>query len=757
MTRAPALRPAHYHALWRACLVVLLFMLGLLLASSTSWAQIPTTQSLEEWVVGKPNAASPLGPSDYYFVIENGLPKRVPGISFMAPDASNASSGALVNLGAAASGPLTASGLTVSGAGFVLGRTSVGIGPVQELTTLPSGLTIPSPIITGTPTGVMRPVNNLADVLSASTARGNIGAAALGDAASSGITIPSGRVLGRSTAGTGSLEELTTLPSGLTAPGLNVTGNLLMSGAVLASTTGTYPFINEPNNLTFWNTPGGSLAVINRMTRILAGGAVYNDGYVYFSGCTGCYLGTFTDLDWLGQMAHQASTFNGVQGVGGASVNFSHMAILTDPNSVNAAYAIPDIALTLAAEESTAITGADRRGINAVIVGNATQPGVGGWAGYWECYQVTTTAASTYCHEIEAGNFIWPTNIWDTAHFEHFAPVPIAIGCGLGLTTGTQYNCSVAMYVTANYMPFNAGIDFLRGSIAASGPNGEKPIIQMDADGCFVMYSLSGGGGTRTPVTNTICGDTSTNINLKSYGGGRIVTNVGLSVGGDVFVGGASASAISTTATAPFLYLPTSAGAPGAVPAGAGAGRTATEYDSTYHMLWLYDQPAAAWRKIPSISAGGGTNRVTLARGGFSTSAPSDTTEDVLLTVAVPAGIGPNAQIVVHLTGQQNAGGSNKTWRVRWGGTSGDIIGTLVSNTIANLSMTSYITNANATGTQWTFGEYMADAAAGALPAGLSSVNTTSATSIIISCQKAIAADVCVLNQVTVDLISDGT
>jgi hypothetical protein len=55
--------------------------------------------------------------------------------------------------------------------------------------------------------------DNLANLASAATARSNIGAAASGAVGSSGLTMTTARLLGRSTAGTGALEEIT-LPTG---------------------------------------------------------------------------------------------------------------------------------------------------------------------------------------------------------------------------------------------------------------------------------------------------------------------------------------------------------------------------------------------------------------------------------------------------------------------------------------------------------------------------------------------------------------
>lgn len=64
---------------------------------------------------------------------------------------------------------------------------------------------------------------NLSDVANAATARASLGAAASGAATSSGVTMATGKMLGRSTAGTGALEEIT------------VGSNLTLSAGVLSA------------------------------------------------------------------------------------------------------------------------------------------------------------------------------------------------------------------------------------------------------------------------------------------------------------------------------------------------------------------------------------------------------------------------------------------------------------------------------------------------------------------------------------------
>jgi hypothetical protein len=68
--------------------------------------------------------------------------------------------------------------------------------------------------------GLVVKANNLSDLVNAATARGNLGAAASGAIAGSGLTMATNRLAGRSAAGTGPVEEIT--PVGLVLSGANL-------------------------------------------------------------------------------------------------------------------------------------------------------------------------------------------------------------------------------------------------------------------------------------------------------------------------------------------------------------------------------------------------------------------------------------------------------------------------------------------------------------------------------------------------------
>jgi hypothetical protein len=75
--------------------------------------------------------------------------------------------------------------------------------------------------------GLMVKANNLSDLVNAATARGNLGAAASGAIAGSGLTMAANRLLGRSTADTGTVEEIST------SGGLVLVGGFLVPGEIV--------------------------------------------------------------------------------------------------------------------------------------------------------------------------------------------------------------------------------------------------------------------------------------------------------------------------------------------------------------------------------------------------------------------------------------------------------------------------------------------------------------------------------------------
>lgn len=112
---------------------------------------------------------------------------------------------ARTTISAASTGAIASSGLTMNTA-RVLGRATAGAGAVEELLSVPVSLGG-----TGSTT--------------ASGARTNLGAAASGAVTASNLTMTTARVLGRTTASTGAVEELSSVPVSLGGTGATSASN----------------------------------------------------------------------------------------------------------------------------------------------------------------------------------------------------------------------------------------------------------------------------------------------------------------------------------------------------------------------------------------------------------------------------------------------------------------------------------------------------------------------------------------------------
>jgi hypothetical protein len=156
---------------------------------------------------------------------------------------------ARTNLAAAGSGAVGSSGLTMTSA-RLLGRTTSLTGAVEEIS-IGSGLSLsagtlsasgggggvtsfsagttgltPSTGTTGAVTlaGTLAVANGGTGATTAANARTNLAAAGSGAITSSGLTMTSARLLGRTTASTGAVEELSSVPVALGGTGATTTG-----------------------------------------------------------------------------------------------------------------------------------------------------------------------------------------------------------------------------------------------------------------------------------------------------------------------------------------------------------------------------------------------------------------------------------------------------------------------------------------------------------------------------------------------------
>lgn len=143
---------------------------------------------------------------------------------------------------------------------------------------------------------------------------------------------------------------------------------------------------------------------------------------------------------------------------------------------------------------------------------------------------------------------------------------------------------------------------------------------------------------------------------------------------------------------------------------------------------------------------------------GAGVAAGADTTEDTLATCTVPANaIGANGYLRVFASFTTSGAGGTRTPRLRYSGASGTVTAVLAAATTnTGVDLTSVIRNANATNSQIATGGFSSVGGAGGNGKNTLAVDTTVATTIAITCQKASAGDVCTLDQYLVELIADG-
>lgn len=141
-----------------------------------------------------------------------------------------------------------------------------------------------------------------------------------------------------------------------------------------------------------------------------------------------------------------------------------------------------------------------------------------------------------------------------------------------------------------------------------------------------------------------------------------------------------------------------------------------------------------------------------LARSAVAVSCPADTTEDVLATVTIPAGaMGISGAVRVTTVWTITNSANAKTLRMRFGGTSGTAYLSTAATTSASFSDCHLISNRGSASSQ--VGSAQAIGLGGSAAAVItSSVDTASATTIVISGQKASAGETLTLESYLVEL-----
>jgi hypothetical protein len=210
------------------------------------------------------------------------------------------------------------------------------------------------------------------------------------------------------------------------------------------------PFSIAPTNQFFQN----SGAVIQRLNdRVFVAGAAVSDG---------SFPSSFTD--WLA--TYQLSISSPVYD------ELSQMNVLTNPAQPNAQTAF------LAADQSLHKTGTSNSigGTFFGINNNTTLPSFA-WSIYAEAQRSNSTVGQTNGIEAEVRNAGGDAPVGPFTSTA-FASTPLEAGCGAGLSSVGEFNCSSGLMVFPNPMPFDAGILFLNGSVATSF-GGQKNAIVM--------------------------------------------------------------------------------------------------------------------------------------------------------------------------------------------------------------------------------------------------------------------------------------
>lgn len=147
---------------------------------------------------------------------------------------------------------------------------------------------------------------------------------------------------------------------------------------------------------------------------------------------------------------------------------------------------------------------------------------------------------------------------------------------------------------------------------------------------------------------------------------------------------------------------------------------------------------------------------VLLAQSYAPVSAPSDTNENVLATITVPAGaLGANTAVRLMLLWTLTNNANGKTIRVRMSGSSGTQFSSIPVASLANTVVHVLIANRAATNSQVSVTEYLnAGGTAGSLTPTTGSVDVSGAVTIVVTAQKSTAGDTMTLEGYTAEALT---
>jgi hypothetical protein len=149
--------------------------------------------------------------------------------------------------------------------------------------------------------------------------------------------------------------------------------------------------------------------------------------------------------------------------------------------------------------------------------------------------------------------------------------------------------------------------------------------------------------------------------------------------------------------------------------------------------------------------------RVTLAMSGAGLNAPGDTNENPLVTITIPAGImGVNGTLMIDHLWTLTNNANVKTLRVRFSGASGTTFYSANNASSNGVHTQTWIQNRNAANSQvgGFAGDPIAYRASPTVTPSTAAIDTTAATTVVISAQKGTAGDTVTLDRYQVDLIT---
>jgi hypothetical protein len=142
-----------------------------------------------------------------------------------------------------------------------------------------------------------------------------------------------------------------------------------------------------------------------------------------------------------------------------------------------------------------------------------------------------------------------------------------------------------------------------------------------------------------------------------------------------------------------------------------------------------------------------------LGASGTAVSGAADTNENTLATITIPAGaMGTNGILRITSNWVVTSSANNKTLRVRFSGAAGTVLGSFVATTQPRLKNDALIIN-TAAATQATSSTWWASAGNAVDVATAPTVDTSAATTIVITGQKATAGETLTLSNYLVELI----